>query len=101
MNNIYEFPRQNERYDDASQWIAKMDKTLSAADQKALQEWMAADKENRAVLLEMAKLWDKMAVMSRLSDLMLGAASHSARLPRIALASAAPVLIIVLAAFGP
>ncbi len=97
MNNIYEFPRQDERYDEASQWIAKLDKTLSAADHKALQEWLAADQENQAVLLEMAKLWDKMAVMSRLSDLIPGPASHSARLPRFALAAAASVVIAVLA----
>ena len=42
MNNIYEFPRHDQRYDEASVWIAKLDYDLSAADQETLREWMAA-----------------------------------------------------------
>ena len=97
MNNIYEFPRHDQRYDEASVWIAKLDNDLSAADQEALQKWMAADQENRTVLLEMAKLWDKMGVLSRLSDLFPRSVTQPARSPRFALAAAAAVLITVLA----
>lgn len=97
MSNIFEFPEQDQRYDEASVWIAKLDEDLSEADQKALQEWMAADQKNQAVLLEMAKLWDKMAVLSRLSDLFPEPVTHPASLPRFALATAASILIAALA----
>ena len=95
MNNIYEFPQQDQRYDEASVWIAKLDKDLSEANQKALQAWMAADQENQTVLREMTKLWDKMTVLSRLSDLFPEPATHPTRSSRIALA--ASVFIAVLA----
>ena len=65
MSKIYKFPRHDQRYDEASAWIAKLDNDLSAVDQEALQEWMAADQENQTVLLEMANLWDEMGVLSR------------------------------------
>lgn len=97
MNNIYEFPGRDQRYAEASVWIAKLDNDLSAADQAALQKWMAADQENQTVLLEMANLWDKMGVLSRLSDLFPEAATRPGRSPRFALATAASVLITVLA----
>ncbi len=97
MNNVYEFPVQIQRYDEASVWVAKLDKDLSEADQKALQEWMSANPENLTVLLEMAKLWDEMAVMSRLADLFPETPIHPARSARFGLATAASILITVLA----
>ncbi len=97
MNNLYEIPRQDQRYAEASAWIAKLDRDLSESDQQALQEWMAAHQENQLVLLEMARLWDKMTVLSRLSDLFPETASHPASAVRFALATAASVFVAVLA----
>ena len=97
MSNVYEFPRQDQRYDEASAWIAKLDKGPSDADQQELREWMS-DQDNRTVLLEMAKLWDQMTVLSRLSDLFPEPATHPSRSLRFALAAAASVLVTVLAA---
>lgn len=97
MNNIYEFPQHDQRYDEASVWIAKLDNDLSAADQDTLQEWMAASPENQIVLLEMANLWDKMGALSRLSDLFPEASTRRGKSPRFALAMAASALITVLA----
>ena len=97
MNNIYAFPRHDQRYDEASVWIAKLDNDLAAADQETLQEWMAADRENQTVLLEMAELWDKMGALSRLSDLFLESATHAGNSPWFKFATAASVLITVLA----
>ncbi|MCH8073776.1 MAG: DUF4880 domain-containing protein, partial [Proteobacteria bacterium] len=93
MNNIYEFPQHDQRYDEASVWIGKLDNDLSAADQDALQEWMATSPENQIVLLEMANLWDKMGALSRLSDLFPEASTRRGKSPRFALAMAASALI--------
>jgi len=97
MNKVYEFPRQNERYDEASVWVAKLDKGLSAVDEKALQRWMAADQENKAVLFEMTRLWDKMAELSRLSDLFPETATKTSASRMVPLAMAASVFVAVLA----
>lgn len=96
MNNVYEFPQRDKPYDEASEWVARMDKGLSGADERELQRWMAADPANRQILLEMTRLWDDMSVMSRLSDLIPEPAS---RTPGAAsrLAIAASVLLAVIA----
>jgi len=101
MNNIYRFPQHDQRYAEASIWIAKLDNELSAAEQETLQEWLAADSRNQAVLLRMTELWDDMTVLSRLSDLFPNPTISSTS-PRkfqlaTATATAAGIVIAVLA----
>jgi transmembrane sensor len=69
VSNIYEMPNREKRFDEASQWIAKLDQGLTKQDARELQQWMAASRANYDTLIQMATLWDKMDVMSRLSDL--------------------------------
>ncbi|ETN91606.1 fec operon regulator FecR [Gammaproteobacteria bacterium MOLA455] len=69
MNNIRPLPDNQKLYDEASQWIVKMDKGLSADEQIALREWLHADQQCHDIFMEMTRLWDKMDAMSRLSDL--------------------------------
>ena len=69
MNNIRPMPSKERLYDQASQWIVKMDKGLSPDEETALREWLQADPQNYSILMEMTQLWDKMDAMSRLSDL--------------------------------
>lgn len=59
----------DERLDQASEWLAKLDRNLSKEEKKALQAWLAESYKNVEVLLEVAQLWDKMSELSRLSDL--------------------------------
>jgi transmembrane sensor len=69
MNNIYQIPDQDQRYDEASQWLAKLDKSLCYEEEKELRLWLEVSPENRKVFLEMARLWDRMDSLSRLSEL--------------------------------
>jgi transmembrane sensor len=69
VTRIVELPQTDRRYDEASRWIAKLDRELSAKEEHALQQWLAADAQNATVFLAMAKLWDKMDALSRLSGL--------------------------------
>lgn len=69
MTNVIHLPSTEKRHDEASRWVAKLDKGLSAEDLIALQRWMGADPENQALLLSMSRLWDNMDALSRLSDL--------------------------------
>ena len=69
MNNIHSMPSNQHLYDQASDWIVKLDRGLSADEKIALREWLQSDTANHDILMEMTQLWDKMDAMSRLSDL--------------------------------
>lgn len=99
MKNVVEFPRQNPRYDEASLWIARLDKCLSATEQAELRQWMAADPENKAVLLEMTELWDEMSVLSRLSDLFPEPVTQRSKPPVFPFAMAASISVAIAAAW--
>lgn len=69
MSNLVELPSKEPIYDQASLWIAKLDRTLTPSEQQALQHWLQQNNEHRTVLFEMADLWDKMDNLARLADL--------------------------------
>ena len=55
--------------DEASSWLAKLDRGLTSDEQLAMQKWLVASPQHTQVLLEVARLWDKMDQLSRLSGL--------------------------------
>lgn len=75
MSNIHHIHKQNiideeeKRLDDASDWLAKIDRNLTKQEKASLQTWLSLSVKNTEVLLEVAHLWDKMDDLSRLSDL--------------------------------
>ena len=84
MSNVYDIDHKRRRAEqravEASTWIAKMDQGLGDAEAEALRAWMRADPENQAELLEMARMWDRMDALARLSEVFPHAseASHTA-----------------------
>lgn len=77
-NNVHPIPLQSKRQQavldeqrlaEASDWIAKLDRELTAAESTELQQWLAQSAAHRAALLEVAVLWDKMDSLQRLADL--------------------------------
>ena len=72
MSKIYRFDPElkdgDQHFVGASEWIAKMDKGLSDSDAEALSTWMRADPRNETQLLAMARMWDKMDTLARLSE---------------------------------
>ncbi len=69
MSNIVDFPNQEKRFDEASVWIARLDRKLSKSEEAELQDWLAQDVENGKVLMRLAQLWDKMDRLSLLSEI--------------------------------
>ena len=71
MSNVYDIGQNqaNERAAGASEWIAKLDRGLSDAEAEELHRWMQTDAKNEAELLALARLWDKMDDLARLSEL--------------------------------
>ncbi|TWX64961.1 FecR family protein [Colwellia sp. C1TZA3] len=60
---------EEKRLDDASDWIAKLDRGLTKLEKKRLAKWLSTDILNIEVLFEVAQMWDKMDHLSRLSDI--------------------------------
>lgn len=69
MSNIVDFPNQEKRFDEASLWIARLDRKLSKSEEVELQNWLAQDAENAKALMRLAQLWDKMDRLSLLSEI--------------------------------
>ncbi|MET0533731.1 MAG: FecR domain-containing protein [Steroidobacter sp.] len=69
MTNVYSLPTQKRRVDTASDWLAKLDRGLSPAEEQELKGWLAQNAENRNTLLQLASLWDKMDSLSLLTEL--------------------------------
>jgi transmembrane sensor len=57
------------RLNEASDWIAKLDRNLTKSEKKQLAHWLSVDVSNIEVLFEVAQMWDKMDDLSRLSDI--------------------------------
>lgn len=93
MKRLYEFPADDEVYEEASIWIARMDKGLAADEEEALRIWLSRSDENRAVLLEMTKLWDRMDTLSRLSEIFPHAPAQERKPVRLPLRLAASVAV--------
>lgn len=68
MNKVTSLPSTNTIQEQASQWLALIDRGLSEQEKSELQLWAEVD-AHRNILVSMAKLWDSMSTLSELSDL--------------------------------
>jgi len=68
VSNIVDFPTQERRFDEASLWVARLDRKLTIQEEKELRQWLNNDPENQRVLIKLARLWDKMDRLMLLSD---------------------------------
>ncbi|GAA6171648.1 FecR domain-containing protein [Colwellia sp. KU-HH00111] len=75
MSNIHHIHKptiiddEESRVEEACDWLAKIERGLTEQEKPALHTWLSLTSKNTEVLLEVAHLWDKMGVLSRLSDL--------------------------------
>lgn len=69
MSNIYPFQNDSQIAEEASLWVARLDRGLSDEETQALRHWLAAHPKHRELLMEMADLWDRMDRLSVLSEL--------------------------------
>ena len=99
MNNVYKLDSEEQRYDEASLWISKLDKGLSSKDEELLRQWLSDSQENRELFLKMAEIWDKMDVLSRLTDLFPQPISHRRESNWIIPAMVASVAIVIFSLF--
>ena len=82
--------------DEASDWLAKLDRGLSAVEEQDLKTWLSQQPENRRALLRLASLWDKMDSLSLLTELFPPARkqNHPRKFLYSAIAASVAMLVI-------
>src|SRR5262245_21568787 len=66
---VVRLPNQRQTREEASLWIARLDRGLTAEERRALDEWLAADSSHSTALVGLAGLWDKADVLAELAEL--------------------------------
>lgn len=92
MSNVRNLPSADDRNETASLWLSRLDRGLSQAEEVEFKEWLSRNPENYRVFMGMAKLWDGMDALSRLSDICQDAKSPTRSRPRYAWKIAASFL---------
>ena len=70
MSNVIPMQNDQDRRQQAAEWIAKMDRDLSSSELEQLRAWIRADQRNERELEECARLWDMLGALHSLADLM-------------------------------
>ena len=95
MSGVRRLVTEEQRNEEASQWIAKLESGLNADQAQQLREWMWEDSRNEEVLAEMAALWDRMDVLANLTDLFPHVPHHMTTKWRRAAIAASVVLAAI------
>ncbi|GGO70625.1 FecR family protein [Bowmanella pacifica] len=97
MSKVIQYHKPDDVLEQASQWLAKLDRGLSRTEQQAFVDFMQHP-QARITLEELAQLWDKMDVLAKLAELMppTAAAARSRRIGwTLPLSLAASLLVMV------
>jgi len=97
MSNVYEIHGRDHRLEEAGEWIARLDRGLSGEEINRLRRWMSEDHENQRVLSDMARLWDQMDTLTRLTELFPEPLPAEGTASKRWMAVAASVAIVVMA----
>jgi transmembrane sensor len=101
MSNLLELPQKITRHDQASNWIARIDRGLDTEESESLRQWLDGCDQNRAALMDIARLWDRMDVLSRLATICPDTTERPTRLLRYALpVSAAAIVFAIIGSWG-
>jgi len=79
MSNVVPLESDDVMFDQASEWIAKIDRKLNKSEQQAFKAWLAEDIQHQALLIKMASLWDKMDSLNQLAELFPDAQLHESK----------------------
>jgi transmembrane sensor len=101
MTNVYSLHTTDDAmFDQASVWIAKMDRNLTEPEQIEFKLWLAGNEQHQKLIIEMAIMWDKMDSLDRLADLfpVANKKEKGLRITQWSIALAASVVLALFAA---
>ncbi|GBL04348.1 FecR family protein [Glaciecola sp. KUL10] len=96
MSNVHEINSKEKAIEQASLWVAKLDRELSEQETQQLQAWLDSSTVNKATFLEVVQVWDKLESLSKLGLLFETQAQTSFWQRNKILASAASVAFAAL-----
>lgn len=96
MSNVYQLNSEEQRIEQASEWIAKIDRGLLQNEKVKFEHWLDKDKRNLKMLMNMAKMWDKMDALSQLSEIFPHSPAKPHWLSRGKYAVAASIIVVSL-----
>lgn len=94
MSNVVQMRNRDLVLEQASEWLARLDRQLTPDETVVLQQWLAEDASHAEMLMDIAELWDKMDSIARLTDLF--PKPEDAVTPRFSVALAASVVMFAL-----
>jgi transmembrane sensor len=96
VTNIYQLPTPGRCEDEASEWLARLDRGLTADEERALRVWLKQSNDHQEALLRLASLWDRMGSLALLSELFPRPVPQRKSLRRYYAAAAAAALFAIL-----
>lgn len=66
---VVRLPNQRRAREEASLWIARLDRGLTTEERRALDDWLASDPAHATTLVDLAALWDRTDVLGELAQL--------------------------------
>ncbi len=78
MTNVHSLNTDDAMFDQASLWIARMDRSMTAQECEAFKAWLGENTQHQQLIIEMASMWDKMDALENLADLFPEANKKSA-----------------------
>jgi transmembrane sensor len=67
--NVVSLPNREQLRDQAAVWLVRLQDGLSVDQERDLGEWLEQNPSHRAMLIELATLWDELAILNELSEL--------------------------------
>lgn len=96
MSNLLNFSKRDDLLDQASEWLAKLDRNLTTVEERELKAWIGQSPAHYETFMQVAELWDKMESLSRLTDLFPQPIQRKERTVPAPIAVAATLVIAVL-----
>jgi len=69
MSNVHSLKNDDAMFEQASLWIAKMDRSLTPQECEEFKTWLAGNDLHQKLIIEMASMWDKLDSLENLADL--------------------------------
>ena len=69
MSSITPFSTEQSIRDRAGAWISRLDRGIGATERSELIQWLEQSPRHRAVFFEMSELWDRMEILTEISEL--------------------------------
>ncbi len=77
MTNVHSLNTDDAMFEQASLWIARMDRSMTAQECKDFKAWLVESSKHQKLIIEMASMWDKMDALENLAELFPEAGKNS------------------------